>query len=115
MTKLYFFDKTKTYVYPNGEVATPERVARDFPASQLDGIKYVVSSDEAGIVMGGMDMLSTLRSVYSIDTTLSDDATLAKIEEIINTPPEPDNSPSAEERIAAALEYQVMSSLPDEE
>jgi hypothetical protein len=90
-------------------------VAKDFPASQIDSIRYVVTSDEAGVVMGGMDMLSTLRSVYSIDSSLSDEAALIKIEEIINTPPEADETPSAEERIAAALEYQVISSLPDEE
>lgn len=34
----------------------------------------------------------------------------------MNTPQEPvEQEPTAEERIAAALEYQVMSSLPDEE
>ena len=36
------------------------------------------------------------------------------IEEIVNTPQEVDDTPSAEERIAAALEYQVVASLPDE-
>ena len=36
------------------------------------------------------------------------------IEEIVNTPQEVDDTPSAEERIAAALEYQVVASLPDD-
>ena len=33
----------------------------------------------------------------------------------MNTPPEVSTEATAEERIAAALEYQVMASLPDEE
>ena len=36
------------------------------------------------------------------------------IEEIVNTPQETDDTPTAEERIAAALEYQVVASLPDD-
>ena len=59
-------------------------------------------------------MFSLLRSIYQIDPSMSDNEALAAIEEIKNTPPEVDDTPSAEERIAAALEYQVMSSLPDE-
>ena len=39
---------------------------------------------------------------------------IAKLEEIINAEPEVDTTPSADERIAAALEAQVMMSLPDE-
>ena len=62
-----------------------------------------------------MDNLSVLRDVYDIDAALSEDEAIAAIEEIINTPQDPvEQEPSAEERIAAALEYQVMSSLPDE-
>ena len=45
-----------------------------------------------------------------VDSSLSEDEAIAKIEEIRNTPPaEPD--PSAEERIAAALEYQNLANL----
>lgn len=36
------------------------------------------------------------------------------IEEILNTPAKENNEPTDEERIAAALEYQVMASLPDD-
>lgn len=115
MKKLYFFDKTKTYIYPNNKLATPDVVAKDFPATQV-GVKYVVTSDEEGVIMSGLDMFSTLKSVYQIDSSLSDEEALQAIEDILNAPPEPvDDTPSAEERIAAALEYQVMTSLPDEE
>lgn len=114
MKKLYFFDKTKTYIYPNNKLATPDVVAKDFPATQV-GVKYVVTSDEDGIIMSGLDMFSTLKSVYQIDSSLSDEEALQAIEDILNTPETVDETPSAEERIAAALEYQVMSSLPDEQ
>lgn len=36
------------------------------------------------------------------------------IEEILNTPAKENNEPTDEERIVAALEYQVMASLPDD-
>ena len=115
MEKLRFFDKTKTYIYPDDTVGTPERNAKEFPAPQLDDIKYVVTTDESETMMLGMDMFSLLRSIYQIDPAMSDEDAIVAIESIKNTPPEVDNTPSAEERIAAALEYQVMSSLPDEE
>ena len=54
--------------------------------------------------------LAAVRSQMGSDSSLSEDEAIAKIEEIRNTPPaEPD--PSAEERIAAALEYQNLASL----
>ena len=43
---------------------------------------------------------------------MTDEEVLAAIESYENTPPS--NEPTAEERIAAALEYQTMASLPDE-
>ena len=51
--------------------------------------------------------------MYQIDASLSESEALAKIEEIINTEPEVDTTPSAEERIAAALEYQNLTSMED--
>ena len=53
-------------------------------------------------------------SLYQIDTSLPVEEKITKIEEIINAEPEEDTSASAEERIAAALEAQVMMSLPDD-
>ena len=114
MKKLYFFDKTKTYIYPSNKLATPDVVAKDFPATQV-GVKYVVTCDEEGVIMSGLDMFSTLKSVYQIDGSLLDEEALQAIEDIINTPEEVDTTPTAEERIASAFEYQVMSSLPDAE
>ena len=62
--------------------------------------------------MFAFENLSALRGIYNIDAALSETEAIAAIQEIINTPPaEPE--PSAEERVAAALEYQTLNSLPD--
>lgn len=62
--------------------------------------------------MFALQNLSAMRTMYKIDKSLSEDEALRKIEEIINTPaPEPE--PSAEERMAAAMEFQNMMMLSD--
>ena len=50
-----------------------------------------------------------------IDSSLTEEEAIAAIEKIVNTETEVSTEATAEERIAAALEYQVMASLPDEE
>ena len=55
--------------------------------------------------MFALQNLSAMRSHYGIDKSLSESEAIAAIQEIVNTPPEVDTTPSAEERIAAALEY----------
>lgn len=105
----------KVYLFPNGAIGTKEAVLDQFPGAL--SFTFVVETDESRTVMMGMHPLVTLRGIYSIDASLSEDEAIAAIEEIMNTPqpePEIDETPTAEERIAAALEYQVMASLPDE-
>ena len=50
----------------------------------------------------------------AITDGMTDEEILAAIEDFEDNPPA-NNEATAEERIAAALEYQVMASLPDEE
>lgn len=102
----------RVYMFPNGALATKEAVLEQFPAAL--SFTFVVTTDENHEVMWGFDNLSGLRSHFGIDSTLSEDEAIAKIQEIINAPDEVNTDPTAEERIAAALEYQVMASLPDE-
>lgn len=111
MKKIKLYDGTKTYMYPNGILATPERVLQDFPAALQ--FNHYVETDEAGEVMWGFQNLSAMRTVYGIDSSLSVADALATIETIINTPEAIDDTPTSEERIAAALEAQVMMSMPD--
>lgn len=98
----------KTYMFPNGSIATKEAVLKQFPAA-LTFVHYV-ETDENGEVMWAFQNLSAMRTMYEIDSSLSEDEALAKIEEIINTPP-PEPEPSAEERMASAMEFQNLMSL----
>lgn len=106
--KIEKYTGDKTYMFPNGAIATKEAVLKQFPAA-LTFVHYV-ETDENGEVMWAFQNLSAMRTMYEIDSSLSEDEALAKIEEIINTPP-PEPEPSAEERMASAMEFQNLMSL----
>lgn len=102
------YDGTKTYMHPNGELATPEKIKQRFPASEV--FTHIVETDEQGQVMLAFQNLAAVRTQMEIDPSLSEEEAMAKIEELRNTPaPEPE--PTAEERIAANLEWQTLLSL----
>ena len=111
MKKLEKYLGNKTYMFPNGAIATPEKMLEDFPAVLT--FTHIIETDEAGEVCFAVQNLNAMRSLYNIDVTLTEAEAIAKIEEIINTEPEPE--PSAEERIASALEYQNLISMEDME
>ena len=102
----------KTYMAPSGALYDRESVLRDFPAALA--FTHIATTDENGEVLFALQNLSAMRSQYGIGSVLSEDEAIAAIQEILNTPVEENTDPTAEERIAAALEYQVMASLPDE-
>lgn len=103
----------KTYMFLTGKVATPAVIAAEYPATQH--FAHIVQTDESGEVLYGILNLATMRSLHGIDPALSEADAIAAIQEAENTVVEVVDEPTAEERIAAALEYQVMASLPDEE
>lgn len=98
----------KTYMFPNGAVATPEVIVEQFPA--VNTFTHIIETDEAGEVCFAVQNLSAMRGFYNIDSNLTEEQAIAIIQEIVNTP-DPEPEPSAEERIAAAMEYQNMMSL----
>lgn len=112
MKKIELYTGDKIYMFPNGDIATKERMLQQFPAVLT--FDHIIETDEAGEVAFAVQNLSAMCSLYQIDTSLPVEEKIAKIEEIINAEPEEDTSASAEERIAAALEAQVMMSLPDD-
>lgn len=112
MNKIELYTGDKIYMFPNGDIATKERMLQQFPAVLT--FDHIIETDEAGEVAFAVQNLSAMCSLYQIDTSLPVEEKIAKIEEIINTEPEEDTSASTEERIAAALEAQVMMSLPDD-
>ena len=100
----------KTYMFPNGRLATKESVLESFPAALQ--FVHVVETDENGEVMWAFNNLSAMCTMHNIDKSLSEEEKIAKLQEIINKEPE-EPTPSAEERIAAALEYQNLASMED--
>lgn len=103
MIKIEKYDGSKTYMFPNGDLASPERVKKDYPA--VEAFTHIVETDEAGQVMFALQNLAAIRSQMGIDSSLSEDEAISKIEEIRNAP-QPEPEPTAQDRIAAALEFQ---------
>lgn len=108
MIKIEKYDGSKTYMYPNGELARPESVQSKFPA--VTEFVHIIETDEAGQVMFAIQNLAALKSQLGIDTSVEEEEAIKQIEKIKNTPaPEPE--PSAEERLAAALEFNNLLNL----
>lgn len=105
MIKIEKYTGTKTYMYPNGALATPEVMKQDFSA--IEAFTHIIETDEAGQVCFAVQNLAAVRSQLGIDPSLTEDEAIAAIEEVRNAPV-PEAEPSAEERIAAALEYQNL-------
>lgn len=113
MIVLEFYNSTKTYMYPNGELATPERLQQDFPA--VTAFKHVIETDENGEVCYAVTNFSAMRTRYEIDKNISDDAALQAIQDIMNTPENTSVGIDDQTRIADALEDLVVLNMPDEE
>ena len=99
----------RTYMAPSGKLYTREAVLADFPAALT--FAHIVTTDENHEVMYAMENLSAMRSVHGIGAGLSEQEAIAAIQDIVNAPPQVDTDPSAEERIAAALEFQNAMAL----
>lgn len=112
--KRYFelYNKNKTYYSPIGEEFTPEVVALKYPIVN-SGLPVVIETDSSRVLFGGYGLLSQYKSFYGIDESLSDTEAIKEIERVANLPP-PEPEPTAEERIAAALEFQNILMLPEE-
>lgn len=112
MKKIIKYTGDKLFMYPNGDLATKDRMLKDFPAVLT--FTHIIETDENEQVCFAVQNLSAMRGIYGVDSSLTEDEAIAKIEEIINTP-EPEPEPSAEERIASSLEFQNMLALEDVE
>lgn len=102
----------KTYMFPNGALATKEAVLQKFPAALT--FTHIVETDEEGQVMWAFQNLAAMKTIHGIAKETSEADAIAQIQTIINTPA-PDPEPSAEERMAAAMELQALNSLTDVE
>jgi len=120
MKRYAIWDKTTPIIVPSGKVFTAEEWMDKYPAARLDSITVVCSAGEVnGGFFGTLGQMVQMYEAQGADFSACETAeekleVIEAFEDEMNTPVV-DDTPSAEERIAAALEYQVMSSLPDEE
>lgn len=116
MPKYKIWDRKTDLVTPIGEVLTPEQVFERYPAAKLPNIKYIIC--DAPISMGVfMEFEATKEHYKRLGAPITDDMTDQEVLDAISAweenPPEPE--PTAEERIAAMLEFQSMMMLPNNE
>lgn len=104
--KLEFYNNQKTYMYPSGAVASPDRVRKDYPAINL--FPHVI--EVSGNVIQAINEFEALKDLYEVVESDPQKALLEielRQKEIKERIPEP----SAEERIAAALEFNNLLGL----
>ena len=118
MSRYAIWDKQSPILTPIGEVISPEKWIERYPIAGLDSIKVVCAGGEInGAFFGTMGQMVETYSKMGCDFSEceTDESKLEAIEAFEDAMNAPSGEPSADERIAAALEYQVMASLPDEE
>lgn len=119
MAKRYaIWDKKSPVIVPTGKVYTAEQWKEKYPVAALEQITVVCS---AGEINGGIfDTLGNMVQRFEANgcdfsACTTAEEKLAAIEAFEDAMNAPSTEPSTDERIAAALEYQVMASLPDAE
>jgi hypothetical protein len=103
------WDNVSSLILPNGEIVT-----KDNP----DFFRLVGQPPQAKLMLGlaggttfVANNLDLMRATHEIAAEIPDTEAVQAIAAILNAPP-PEPEPTAEERIAAALEYQNMLTLP---
>ena len=121
MKRYAIWNKKDPVFTPVGEMLTAEQWIERYPVAGLATVTVVCDASEVnGAFFGTLDQMTRtyeqMGADFSSCVTAEDKlAVIEAFEDYMNTPSEEDMMPTAEERIAAALEYQVMASLPDEE
>lgn len=111
------WDKTSPIITPIGEVFTAEKWVERYPVAGVSSITIVCSAGEINGAFFGtlgqmVQMYESLGADFSACAT--DEEKLEVIEAFEDEMNATPDEPTTDERIAAALEYQVMASLPDE-
>lgn len=114
--KYKIWNKQDNLITPIGEVLTPQQVFERYPAARIEGIKYIIADQPINMAVF-MEFEATKehykRLGVPITDTMTDQEVLDAISVWEENPPAPE--PTAEERIAAALEFQNLMILPDVE
>ena len=119
MKRYQIWDKKSNIITPIGEVLTPEQWIQRYPMAGVDGIDLIIGG---GTINGSvcMEYSQTVDTYEKMGCDFSACITKQEVldaieafEDEMNTIDE--NGVSTDERIAAALEAQVMMSMPDDE
>ena len=117
MAKYALWNKTDDIYTPVGEKLTAAQWLERYGWAAHPAAKPVVAG---GLINGAfMGELSQMKEMYErsgadFSEAATDEEILAVIEDFEDNPPV-DDTPSTEERTAAALEFLAMNSLPDTE
>lgn len=118
MRRYAIWDKKSPVLTPIGEVLTAEQWIERYPIAGVQAINVVCAAGEInGAFFGTLGQMVQMYEAQGADFSACEtvEDKLAVIEAFEDAMNAPSYEVSAEERIAAALEYQVMASLPDEE
>lgn len=116
MSKYAIWDKQSHVITPVGEVFTPAQWIQRYPVAGVPTIKVVCAGGEInGAFFGTLGSMVEMYAKSGCDFSAckTDQEKLDAIEAFEDAKNATAATPSADERIAAALEYQVMASLPD--
>ena len=107
--KYKIWNKEDSLITPIGEVLTAEEVKNKYPASRVQGMKYIICDSPISLGVF-MEFEQTKEAYKALGVEITDDMTDQEVLDAISyfeeNPPAPE--PSAEERIAAAMEYQNL-------
>lgn len=118
MSKYAIWNKKDPIITPIGEVLTAEQWIARYPVAGLESIKVVCADGEInGAFFGTLGQMVKMYEDMGADFSAceTDEDKLAVIEAFEIAMNTPSTEPSTEERIAAALEAQVLMSMPDDE
>ena len=118
MKRYAIWDKQAPVIVPTGKVFTADQWKEKYPVAAMDSITVVCSAGEVnGGFFGTLGQMEKMYAAQGCDFSACTTAeekleAIEAFEDALNASA---GGAGAEERIAAALEYQVMASLPDEE
>lgn len=117
MKRYAIWDKVSPIITPVGEVLSAQDWKDRYPVANLDSITIVCGAGEInGSFFGTLGQMKDMYAAQGCDFSActTNEEILQKIEDFEDEMNQPSTEPSTDERIAAALEYQVMASLPDD-
>jgi hypothetical protein len=118
MKRYAIWNKKDPILTPIGEVLTAEQWIERYPIAGVPTVTVVCAAGEInGAFFGTLGQMTQMYEAQGADFSACETAedklaVIEAFEDYLNTP---SDEPTTDERIAAALEYQVMASLPDEE